>query len=174
MPFFRRFGASRLALISSTNIEPQRSYAHAVASDEPIWTEMPADVRATIDFLLDDGFEVVEAMSATMASGMVRLSADLEVTITRDRGQWMFDVDVAGNKLDLGCIIGARSGETSWTPPSTAGELPLQIPDVAWAAEVPTSLDWIRTVPDASERVENVRRLRSRILWSRAKRYGAT
>lgn len=133
---------------------------------DPIWDEMPADVRATIDLLVEEGFRVVEASIGTMASGIVRLSSDVDATVTRDRGQWMFDFHVDGKNLDLEALVAARTGQHTWTSAHETATRPVKIPDIEWRDEVPAALDWLRTSPAAVARVEDAKRLRSKITWS--------
>ncbi len=127
---------------------------------------MPDDVRAAIDLLLKDGFRITEATSGGMASGLVRLSGDIEATVSRDRGQWMFDFHLAGRNLDLDAVIAARTGQRGWTSATEGRRQPAQIPDVEWRIEVAAGLNWLRATPDAGAQVEEAKRLRSKILWS--------
>ncbi|MEM9654437.1 MAG: hypothetical protein AAGA65_20255 [Actinomycetota bacterium] len=131
-----------------------------------IWEEMPADVRAAIDILLDDGFRIAEAASGGMASGLIRLSGDIEAIVSRDRGQWMFDFHLAGKNLDLDAVIAARTQRSDWTPAAADKRRPTQVPDVEWRVEVAAGLNWLRSNPDAVAQVEEAKRQRSKILWS--------
>lgn len=138
----------------------------SVAYAGDVWDKMPEDVRGAIEILVEAGFDVVEARSGSMASGLVRLSGrDLEMTVTRDRGQWMFDFIVGGKTLDLDAVTAARTGRNSWAAARKDDQLPVQIPDTTWRDDVAAGLEWIRATPDASIQAEKAKRLRSKTVW---------
>ena len=127
---------------------------------------MTPDVRATVDWLLAEGFEMTETLVGGMASAVVKLHrTDLDITVSRDRGQWMVDFHVGGKNLDLDAVHSARIGRTEW-PESPRGLALVQIPDdVEWRSEVESSLRWILSTPDTISQVAETRRQRAIALW---------
>jgi hypothetical protein len=101
--------------------------------------EATEDVRAALDWLVAGGFAVTETSGGPqhgfgdLSLRLVRGSVD--VTIVRDRGQWM--CSIAGRYLeDLLTEMGERIPEVPFEAP-----LPRQLPpDVRWREALPSVL----------------------------------
>jgi hypothetical protein len=120
--------------------------------------------------LLDEGFEIAETNGGageSFENQLVRLSdGSSEVTITRDRGQWMLDLMPKGwsvsKPLDL--VLDAIDG--SYRNPSSPRELPSQIPEgVRWVDAVPKALAWAAGGPHRAVLVEAAAWYRSDVLF---------
>ncbi len=129
--------------------------------------EMTADVRAAIDLLLDSGFETTETKTGGMASGLVRLlGSGIEVTVSRDRGQWMLSFLIDGHHLDLDAVVASRTGKEDWSLASHEQMVPAQLPEgVHWRTELPVCLSRRAHTPDAVDRVEGTKQRRTKALF---------
>jgi hypothetical protein len=87
---------------------------------------------------------------------------DAVLTVTRDRDQWMLDVQ-SGHlpRFDLDVIHAALTGDGQWSRQSL-NPLPRQLPEgVSWAAELPHALEWLRTTPDAEDQLVRLQHRRA-------------
>jgi hypothetical protein len=78
---------------------------------------------------------------------MLVFSGEVDVTITRDRGQWDIAVaPVPGERFGLAVLIAARE-DREWEPPAVddSAGLPPQLPGgISWRDSLPTSIAWLR------------------------------
>ena len=128
------------------------------------------DVAAALGMLLDEGFEIVETKGGageSFGNQLVRLSdGSSEVTVTRDRGQWMLDLRPEGwpapKPLDL--ILDVMNG--GYRDPPSAGGLPNQIPEgVSWVDTAPEALAWAQVGPHRAVLVEAAGWYRSDLMF---------
>ncbi len=110
-----------------------------------------ADVAATVEHLVERGFEVVATSgqpTASFGNQLVRLSdGSTDVTITRDRGQWMCALQPAGwsSAWSLDLVLAVLEGTYRETEPTVdpGGAMPGQLPiGVTWLDAVPRALEW--------------------------------
>ncbi|MEM8706900.1 MAG: hypothetical protein AAGE98_10620 [Actinomycetota bacterium] len=125
--------------------------------------DAPADVVATIEWLLADGFEITRLLTRNQANGnkLVELRSrarQCEVVIVRDRGQWSLDLHrerLVGT--GLATMHEARTGEVFEHRPGSP--LPRQHPadQLAWADAVPAFFRWTEAEPAWQERLDVAR-----------------
>lgn len=131
----------------------------------------PPDVEATIRWLMDQGASVAQQRGGegeSFGNVLVEFAiGDAVVAITRDRSQWMLDVQVGPHRrFDFDVIHVAMSGdERRWTQ-ATPRTLPTQLPDgVSWTEELPAALRWLRTTPNAEEQLTRLQRRRAKLIF---------
>ncbi|MEL6891334.1 MAG: hypothetical protein AAFP84_07050 [Actinomycetota bacterium] len=135
------------------------------AVDYVLATATP-DVVATVQWLEAEGASVTRERGGRHESfGNVLVEFALDdaiLTITRDRGQWMLDVQSGQlERFDYDVINAAISGDHHWSRPKPAA-LPTQLPDgVSWRENVPVALDWLRTTHDARDHLARLQRRRA-------------
>ena len=139
------------------------AFDHALATATP-------DVAATLRWLVDHGAELVNQRGGVEGSGDVLIELafdDAVLTITKDRGQWMLDVQVGAlPRVDFDVIHAALTGDDAWVRHVTRRALPEQLPEgVSWLEELPLALRWLRTTPDAEDRLVAIQRARAARLF---------
>jgi hypothetical protein len=142
------------------------------AFDEAMTRSTP-DVAATLRWLVDNGAEITRAhcgRNEGFGNVLVELAFDGAVlTVTRDRGQWMLDVQ-SGTlpRFDFDVIHVAVTGHERWAQQPRRG-LPEQLPEGAsWVGELPLALEWLRTTPDAENRLVEIQQARAARFLGRA------
>jgi hypothetical protein len=125
------------------------------------------DVRRTAEYLLvERGASVVRVDTPPgTPNGDVLIELrdrDTILTITRDRGQWMLDLQVDGlQRWSLDLISDTMTNRTEWS--AGTGVLPAQLPaDVSWFEWLPLAVDWLRSTPDAEMRLAQAGEARAR------------
>ncbi|HSH62093.1 MAG TPA: hypothetical protein VK988_21085 [Acidimicrobiales bacterium] len=91
--------------------------------------------------------------------------------ITRDRSQWMADIQLYPWRrlFDLDIILDTIDGRCDWT--QTSPPLPEQLPDGhSWAERLPEALAWSRTAVDAEDLLKEMQLRRSRSLFPPTRR----
>ena len=140
------------------------AFDHALATATP-------DVAATLRWLVDHGAEIVRqrgGLETGTGNVLVELAFDGAVlTITRDRGQWMLDVQLGAlPRVDFDVIHAALTGDAGWERHATRRALPDQLPEGAsWLEELPLALRWLRTTPDAEDRLVAIQQARAATLF---------
>lgn len=131
----------------------------------------PPDVLESVEWLEAFGFTRVDHRDGPGGSGnaLLRLdSTDIGIVVTRDRGQWMLDFDLAdGTRLDMDAVVHARSDSDWEIPDRQIGDpLPEQLPEgIRWLEEIPHCLSWLRNTPEATGVVEAAKRRRAKKLF---------
>jgi len=105
-------------------------------------SDVPSDVVATMDWLIDSGFELIQETGGHDApfGDQQFVYADerlWRVSITRDRSQWSLSVELPHwpASYDLGRLVEVR-------PPIPPGSLPSQLPfGVSWRSTLPGVLE---------------------------------
>ena len=133
-------------------------------------TKATDDVAETLRWLVAQGAAINNERGGTneaFGNVLVELSLDgVTLTITRDRGQWMLDVQ-SGElpRFDFDVIHVALTGDEHWSR-KTSSPLPVQLPDgVSWMSELPQALEWLRTTADAATKLETLQRRRAAQLF---------
>ncbi len=113
--------------------------------------DAPPDVDATIDWLLGEGFELVELRALGQANGnkVVELVRGPEhVIIQRDRGVWELGMRGDGWVGGLHTLYEAATGVVFEQP--RGGPLPNRSPsdDLQWVDAVPAIFAWRDATPD--------------------------
>ena len=135
------------------------------AFDDALATATP-DVAATLRWLVDSGVEITRehgGRDAGFGNVLVEFAFDGAVlTVTRDRGQWMLDVQSGTlRRFDFNVIHAALTGDESWARQATRARPP-QLPECAsWVDELPVAWAWLRTEPDAEDRLVEMQRTRA-------------
>lgn len=140
------------------------------------WFDQTAtvDVLATIQWLRDNGFAETRRTGGSGTSfGNVALtyaSADMEIVIARDRGEWELHLRFpdTGQAYGLGLVSDVRRGAVDWTYRPVAGfsgQLPA---GVLWESELPRCLSWIDETEDAPALLEAESERRAEILRQRS------
>jgi hypothetical protein len=114
----------------------------------------PDDVRSTMDWLESEGWSTESArggQAEPFGNAIVVFSKDLDrLIVTRDRSQWMLDIQRPDWKrsIDMAIMVHALAGRADWTPaPSEVSE---QLPSgVSWRETLPRALDWLASTADA-------------------------
>jgi hypothetical protein len=133
-------------------------------------TKATPDVAATLQWLVAQGASITREQGGPHESfGNVLVEFtfnDAVLTITRDRGQWLLDVQSGQlRRFDFAVIHAALSGVDGWSEPMPK-PLPTQLPDgVSWLAEVPAALEWLRTTPDAKDQLVRLQRKRAKQIF---------
>jgi hypothetical protein len=133
-------------------------------------TKATPDVAATLQWLLAQGATTTREQGGAHESfGNVLVEftlADSVLTITRDRGQWLLDVQCGElPPFDFDVIYAALHAH-SQSPRKAPNSLPKQLPDgVSWLSELPPALEWLRTTPDAEPRLRRLQRQRATQLF---------
>lgn len=131
----------------------------------------PPDVEATIRWLIDQGASIAQQRGGEGESfGNVLVefaTGDAVVAITRDRSQWMLDVQVEPyRRFDFDVIHVAMTGDERQWARASPTTLPTQLPDgVSWSEELPAALQWLRTTPDAEDRLKELQRRRAKLIF---------
>jgi len=132
------------------------------------------DVRDTIGWLQSEGWELTSSRGGpTESFGNVLLEfrrSRWTITVTRDRSQWMLDVEPEGWKVktDLDPVIRVMKAlpypphDSRSSSRPLAGQLP---PGVSWRRELPVALDWMQSTPGAEEMVRKKQHERARYLF---------
>ncbi len=111
------------------------------------------DVQATFDWLLRAGYRVGETRGGTgMGQHVELLDSRTRIWITRDRGQWMLDVQPAGwsEAAQLSQLLAAMRLEHLPTD-GLEGSLRAQLPaGEVWAERLPEVLEWSVDQPHRS------------------------
>lgn len=142
------------------------AFEHALATATP-------DVAATLRWLVDHGAEITRQRGGRDAGSgnvLVELAFDgAVVTITKDRGQWMLDVQVGAlPRVDFDVIHAALTGDEGWVRHATRRARPEQLPvGASWLEELPLALRWLRTTPDAEHRLVAIQQARAATLFGR-------
>jgi hypothetical protein len=132
------------------------------------------DVTATVAWLEDEGWTLVEDRGAASDGVLLRYRSGRgdEAAITRDRGQWMLTLAVAGweRAHDIDLVLVAVTGEipARWDASERwEGPLAAQLPvGVEWRRALPVVLDRLRTDRHAEERIDELARLRTSRLFA--------
>ena len=129
-------------------------------------TTATADVAATMRWLVERGAGITRehgGRDAAFGNVLVEFAFDGAVlTVTRDRGQWMLDVQ-SGTlpRFDFDVIHDALCGDDGRKRQTTRA-LPEQLPRAAsWMAELPAALAWLRSTPDAEDQLVAMQRRRA-------------
>ena len=129
------------------------------------------DVGATLQWLIEQGAAMTRQQGGERESfGNVLLEFTLDdavLTITRDRGQWMLDVQCGElRRFDFDVIHAAFHGIDPWAMHDGFAVLPKQLPDgVSWLAEIPSALAWLRSTADVEDRLTLLQRRRGETLF---------
>ena len=116
------------------------AYMREVATD---------DVRATLDWIADNGFDAVQAKGGrheSFGNALVEFErADgARITIVRDRSQWLCEIGTETGIKPLNVLLTAISGDAP--NPKSKLHLPEQLPEgVVWREAIPAVLRWLRT-----------------------------
>jgi hypothetical protein len=128
------------------------------------------DVRRTVEHLIDERNASVIRVESPSEAGFGNVLIELRdagvtVTVTRDRGQWMLDVQVDGqDKQQFDLIHAAMTHKVEW--PKWTGPLPDQLPvGVSWFHWLPLAVDWLRHTPGAAEKLRLLGEDRSRQIF---------
>lgn len=131
----------------------------------------PPDVVSTIRWLIDQGASITLQRGGegeSFGNLLVEFAiGDGAVAISRDRSQWMLDVQVEPHRrFDFDVIHVAMTGdERQWTK-ATPTTLPTQLPDgVSWTEGLPAALHWLRTTPNAEEQLTRLQRRRAKLIF---------
>jgi hypothetical protein len=133
-------------------------------------TKATHDVAATLQWLLAQGAATTRELGGEHeAFGNVLMEftlTDSVLTITRDRDQWLLDVQCGElPPFDFDVIHVALHGDDQWSQ-KLPNPLPAQLPDgVSWLSELPPALEWLRTTPDAESRLKRLQRQRATQLF---------
>jgi hypothetical protein len=133
-------------------------------------TTAPDDGGATLRWLVAQGAVITDEQGGrgeAFGNILVRFElGDAELTITRDRDQWLLDVQSGQlSRFDFDVIHVALAGDDYWEQ-SGPGALPAQLPDgVSWLSELPQTLNWLRTTPDAEARLKQLQQKRATQLF---------
>jgi hypothetical protein len=122
-------------------VDPVREYVEEVAND---------DVRATLAWLDEAGFRLTASRGGrreSFGNALLVFSADAEVRIVRDRGQWDLTVSPGAGAgwFSLDVVTAAREGR-EWEPPAVdfSAGLPCQLPEgTSWRHSLPIGLEWL-------------------------------
>jgi len=125
----------------------------------------PADVRATVAWLLDQGYVLSGQSPATLlgtfGSSLV-YSGEFEVTVTVDRSQWYMSIALAPDEEShyFDHLLAASSGRPFWECFPSVGQsdqrdrqlpLPEQLPPgVVWRESLPEVLAWLAREQDVA------------------------
>ena len=129
-------------------------------------TKATPDVAATLEWLVAQGAAITREQGGQHESfGNVLVEftfSEAVLTITRDRDQWLLDVQSGQlRRFDFDVIHAALTGSDEWSGP-TPKPLPKQLPDgVSWLAELPAALEWLRTRLDAEDQLLRLQRRRA-------------
>jgi hypothetical protein len=111
----------------------------------------PDDVRRTVQWLLGEGYALTASSrgeSESFGNALLVFTRGTEITITRDRSQWVVTVALSpgATPMALDVLNCARLGET-WDPSprrTLTRPLPEQLPEgLAWAETLPLVLAWL-------------------------------
>jgi hypothetical protein len=128
------------------------------------------DVRATLEWLDQAGFTITDSRGGEHEGfGNVFLQfqrTDVGVRVTRDRGQWFFDISPPGRPDYLGLhvlLTAKEDGEPDPGPRNAALSQPLaeQLPKgVSWQSVVPSLIAWLEETDRTDSIVDADRRWR--------------
>lgn len=131
----------------------------------------PPDVESTIRWLMDQGASITQQRvgeGESFGNVLVEFAiGEAVVAITRDRSQWMLDVQVEPHRrFDFDVIHVAMTGdEREWTT-ATSTTLPTQLPDgVSWTEGLPAALQWLRATSNADEQLTQLQRRRAKLIF---------
>ena len=133
----------------------------------------PVDVAETLNWLEEAGWRARAAWGGPPdwpgnASLAVEFAKDGdEVSIARDRGQWMLDICPVGwgRSVDLEIVHAAITGRSDWSG-LRVEVLPVQLPSgVSWREWVPRALTWLSEAPDREQMLRAMKLQRSRHLF---------
>jgi hypothetical protein len=134
-------------------------------------TKATPDVESTIRWLVDQGASITHEHGGGHESfGNVVLVFALDhavVAVTRDRGQWMLDVESPPlRRFDFDLIYVAMTGDERRWVRTTTRPLPTQLPEgVPWSRELPNALGWLRATPDAEDRLRRLAARRAKLIF---------
>jgi hypothetical protein len=143
-----------------------------VAVEDYMHRYAPDDVRATVRWLVDNGFELARSQidASDWAASFV-YAGEAEVHVGVERSQWYLDIAPAPGMqpIQYDLLVAASRGHNYWDsfpgvgsdPPGAARQLP---PGLSWRNTLPAVLAWIGR-QDVAEAVARVSDQRYLLMW---------
>jgi hypothetical protein len=143
-----------------------------VAVEDYMHRYAPDDVRATVRWLVDNGYELARSQidASDWAASFV-YAGQAEVHVGVERSQWYLDIAPAPGMqpIQYDLLVAASRGHNYWDsfpgvgsdPPGAARQLP---PGLSWRNTLPAVLAWIGR-QDVAEAVARVSDQRYLLMW---------